>query len=294
MKLTCKVISFTIIMLLACQPLSIAHQDYSDKAELQQLEHIAKKVLNLKFDKIERIGSEYNFMALKSMNILFTKRLDSRTYLVQDIRYGEGRNAGIFEGSEEELTQACRDIFNKLDIPISEIEKEVVQQEYTQIASIDSAKGNVKHEKEKKGQKLAKFTRQIEAIPVFSSSVTLGLTKNKEIGFMEFHWPEIPKHVVTEAHRLKYKVQKGWQPPEQKGAKVETVEAGILHSSTVGFLMDIYPVIRVIYSSEDKKTGRKLVLYLDRHGNTVPFPREFEIECPEPKEQREMPKERKH
>ena len=195
MKLTGIVINFIIIMMFACQSLSIAGQDYSDKAELQQLEHIARNVLNLKFDKIERIGSEYNFIALKSKNILFTKRLDSRTYLVQDIQYGNGKNAGIFQGSKEELKQACRDIFHKLGIPMSEIDKEIVLQEYTQITSINSAKGAVKHEEAKKGQKLAKFTRQIEDLPVFSSSLTLGLTKNKEIGFMEFHWPEIPKHV---------------------------------------------------------------------------------------------------
>jgi hypothetical protein len=94
---------------------------------------------------------------------------------------------------------------------------------------------------------------------------------------MELHWPKIPKYVMTEAHRLKYKVEHGWQPSKQKGAIVELIEAGIVHSAALGFLMDIYPAIRVIYAPEDKRMGRKLTLYLNRDGKAIPNPREFDI-----------------
>jgi hypothetical protein len=141
-------------------------------------------------------------------------------------------------------------------------------------------------EEPQKGKRLVRIMRVIEGLPVFSSSATFGFTRDKNIGFMEFHWPEIPERVVTEAHRLKFKVQNGWSPPPQKGAKIESIEAGILHSSALGFLLDIYPSIRVIYSSEGKKMGRKLTLYFDRHGMPIPYPREFEHPCPEFKKPR--------
>jgi hypothetical protein len=273
------------LIIFACQP-PPPSQDYSDEAELRNLELTARKILNLKLDKIERIGSEKNFLAIKSESILFSQRLDTRTYLVQDQRYGMTRRAGVFQGSDQELIGFCRDVLRRLKIPLSEIGEEKVLQENTQLAQFDSATGVIRLEDQQKGQRLVRFSRVIEGLPVFSSRVILGLTKDKQIGFMELHWPEIPKHIVTEAHRLKYKVEHGWRPPEQKGAIVESVQAGILHSAALGFLMDIYPVIRVIYMPENQGPGRKLTLHFDRDGKTVPFPRLFDIPCPEPEEQR--------
>lgn len=270
------------------QPRIPPSKDFSDQAELEQMDYIAGEVLNLDIGNIERKGSEYNFVAIKSDNILFSRRLDSRTYFVQDIRYGNGNEAGIFQGSNEELKQISRDIFRKLDIPLSEVAEEIILQENTQIAEIDPATGTVNYEEPQKGQRLVRFTRAIDGIPVFSSSLTLGLTNDNEIGFMELHWPEIPKNILIEANRLHYKVQNGWHPPELKGAIVESVDAGIVHSSAPGLILDIYPAIRVIYTPVDEKTGRKPTLYLDRHGNTIPFPRQFDLPPLEPKERQRV------
>ena len=41
-------------------------------------------------------------------------------------------------------------------------------------------------------------------------------------------------------------------PPEQPDATVEAIEAGIIHSPAAGFLIDIYPAIRVIYTPVDR------------------------------------------
>jgi hypothetical protein len=277
MKLRRIVIGFMGIGLiyLACQQLS--SQEYSDKAEQERLVRIARDILKLKIDRIVRIGSEANFLGAKSENILFSQRLDSRTYLVHNKLYGKGKKAGVFEGSDIELIKISRDILRRLEIPLSEIGEENVFKENTQVAQVDSATGEVKFEKPQKGQRFAQFTRIIEDLPVFSSSALLALTKDGEIGFMELHWPKIPKYVMTEAHRLKYKVEHGWQPSKQKGAIVELIEAGIVHSAALGFLMDIYPAIRVIYAPEDKRMGRKLTLYLNRDGKAIPNPREFDI-----------------
>ena len=271
---------------IACQP-TVKTPDYSDEAELKEMENLAKEVFKLKLGKVERIGSQYNFVGIKSENILVSRRLDSRTYFVQDQRYGKLREAGVFEGSNKELIDLGKELFRKLNIPQSEIMETIVLQENIQVARFDSSTGTIEPEEPQKGQKLARFTRHIEGIPVFSSSLTLGLTAKRQIGFMQFHWPEIPKVVLTEAHRLKYKLEHGWKPPEQKGAKPESVDTGIVHSAAPGFLIDIYAAIRVIYMSEEEGVGRKLTLYYDRDSNTLPIPREFDILCPEIPEKRE-------
>ncbi len=265
---------------------AIEPNDYSDAAEIDQVMELAREVFRLKLDGIERTGSQYNFVGIQSRDVLMSRRLDSRTYFVHNQRYGKYRPAGVFVGDDREMIDSGYELFRRLGIPTSEIDEAVVLQEKTQVARFDSRTGTVELEEQQAGQKLGKFTRRIDDIPVFSSGLTLGLTEDKAIGFMQLHWPKVPEHVLTEAHRLNYKVGRGWHPPEQKGAIAESVHAGIVHSSAQGFLMDIYPVIRVIYMAEDGRFGRKLTLYFDRHGNAVPMPREFEIPCPDVVEER--------
>ena len=109
---------------------------------------------------------------------------------------------------------------------------------------------------------------------MWSSGITLGLTKRGGIGFLEAHWPEIPATVLEEAKRLAERVKEGWRAPVRQGGKPESVEAGIIHSPAAGFVMDIYPAVRVIYG--DESMGKKAVLHFDRHGNNVPIPRQFD------------------
>ena len=121
---------------------------------------------------------------------------------------------------------------------------------------------------------MSRVTRRIDGLPVWSSGITLGLTRNGGIGFLEAHWPEIPSTVLEEARRLAERVKEGWRPPERQGGKPESVEAGVIHSPAAGFVMDIYPAIRVIYT--DISMGKKATLYLDCHGNNLPIPRQFD------------------
>jgi hypothetical protein len=111
------------------------------------------------------------------------------------------------------------------------------------------------------GKRLARLTRRLENLPVWTSSMLLGLTRNGRVGYLQLHWPEIPAPVAHEAHRLAYRVDLKWAPPDLPGSKVEAVEAGTIHSPAVGFLMDIYPVVRVIYRGVEDRLGKKAVLY---------------------------------
>ncbi|MEE9517558.1 MAG: hypothetical protein V3V52_10670 [Candidatus Adiutricales bacterium] len=226
-------------------------------------------------------------MAVKSGSVLVSRRLDSRTYFVQDELYGRAKEAGLFQGSDEELKKACYQILSRLGIPEREVREAEVLHETIQVGLVDPKSQKVIREKPQPGRRLARCSRHIEGVPIFSSNLTLGLTKQKTIGFMEVHWPVIPEATIKEANRLQYKLKHGWRPPEQEGARVESVEAGVIHSAATGFLMDIYPAIRVVYATEKEEIGRKLVLHFDRHGDPVPIPREFDVPCQFPEKRGE-------
>jgi hypothetical protein len=243
--------------------------------EVKQLNELAK-TLNLDMGQVINQGSERNMVGLKSDTVLFSQRNDSRTYFVEDKRYGEGKDRGIFAGSEAEVLERARAILQQLSIPADEIKDTKVLTEKTQTGKVDPATKKIIPGEVRDGKKTANITRQIKGIPVFSSHARIGLDRTKGIGFMELHWPEIPANVVNEAQRLQELVKGGWRAPEQRGAIVESTEAGIIHSPALGFVMDIYPAIRVIYAAENKEMGRKPMLYVDANGKAVPVPRQFE------------------
>jgi hypothetical protein len=250
-------------------------KDFSDKAETEQINRVAKKILGLKLGKIIRSGSEANAVGIQSEQILFSQRIDSRTYFVQESKYGTIQKDGTFTGTDQEQIRLSRKLIRQLDIPLSEIAEEVVVEEHTQTVQVNQETGAVNKEEIQKGRKFTRISRQIDGFPVWSSNIVVGLNNKKQVGFMQLHWPEIPQHILNEAHRLSYKIKHGWKPPEQPGANVESIEAGIIHSPAISFVMDIYPTIRVVYSPLDKSIGRKQVLHLDRNGKSVPIPRQF-------------------
>jgi hypothetical protein len=96
---------------------------------------------------------------------------------------------------------------------------------------------------------------------------------NGEIGFLEVHWPEIPIRVIEMARRYRELSGTNWRAPELEGAHIESVTAGILHSPAAATVMDIVPVIRVIYAPLDKRIGKKPVAYVDPKGKPVAMPR---------------------
>jgi hypothetical protein len=67
---------------------------------------------------------------------------------------------------------------------------------------------------------------------------------------------------------------------------VESVEAGIVHSPALGFFLDTYAAIRVIYQGEGGVHRQKPVYFYDRHGRPVPVPRQIEHPKIEPQERK--------
>lgn len=263
--------------------------DYSDRAEMQEFNELAKRLLGLKFEPDVKTAAEANMIGMRSAGLLFSRRLDSRTFFIQNLKEGEGKSAGYFQGSEEVLSKRAHDILERLKIPRSEWGKEGTIQENTQTGRREPS-GTVTLGPVTKGRRTLTLARQIEGLPVFASYLKLVLDRGGEIGFMELHWPEIPSNVVTEAHRLGYKVKGGWRPPELARARVESVEAGIIHSVAPGLLMDIYPAIRVIYAPTGEAVGVKPMQYFDRSGRPVPIPRQIDAPCPPTEERRKQEK----
>lgn len=247
--------------------------DYSEDAELARLRELGERNLGLSFDEIERSGGAKNVIGLRSRDVLLSRRLDCLTYFVQHDGFGVGHDLGVFDGPDDELLGTCRSVLSSFGVPEAEIGFEGVVREQTQVASYDPESGRSDLEKPAPGNRFARIGRSVDGHPVWQSGCVLGLTGDRRIGHLQLHWPELPKAAVEEMRALAYRVERDWRSPAVEGAEAESVEAGITHSIAVGFVMDIYPAVRVVYAATTEGMGRKPVRYLDRHGEDVPVPR---------------------
>jgi hypothetical protein len=241
-----------------------------------RLQALAEGPFGLKLEGQAQSGAAANLAGIRTDTLLVSQRLDSRTYFVQDDRYGLDRPAGLFAGSDEDLLARARELMVAVDVPAAEMGHATVIHEKLQIGAANPISGRLVLGESRDGQRLAEIQRSVAGVPVFSSRALVGLSKSGSVGTLEIHWPEVPAQVLREAQRLQEVVRAGWSAPEQKGARVESIEAGIIHSGAAGFVMDIQPAIRVIYAAENPRLGRKLTLYLDDKGTSVPQPRQFE------------------
>ena len=265
-----------------------AQPRFSDREEIESLRSVASRVLNRPLGGDAEFRSAANVIGFQSNELLFNHRLDSRTYFFQDFRkYKEEGQGG---SSNDELLKRVRELLRLLDVPAGEMGEQKVLQERSRVGEREPS-GHIRLEEVQYGPQWARVTRQVEGIPVFSSRALFKFTgEDGSLRFFEVHWPYIPQEVLREAHRLDYKVKSGWKPPRVAEAEVETVEAGIVHSPAIGFVMDVYPVVRVIYKPEKVGAGKKAVRYYDRAGLILPFPRQFAEKIPEqPQPKREAP-----
>lgn len=261
---------------------------YSDGAEMEDLRRTATEVFGLDLQEPVNVGSQANLVGLRSANLLFSRRIDSRTYFVHDERYGMLGDVGAFQGPEAEHLEACHRILDRLSIPRTEVASEAVLKEMTQVGQLDRETGRMLTEEPQEGKHTARLTRAVENLPVWSSGMILGLTRERRLGYVQLHWPELSERTLYEAHRLRYRVAHGWEAPPQPGAEVEEIQAGIIHSPAIAFIMDVQPVVRVVYRPAKGLRGQKPVLYLDRHGRQVPLPRMTDTP-PEPAVARQTP-----
>jgi hypothetical protein len=240
----------------------------------ERTRQIATETLGLVLTGKTESGHSTNFSGLRTETLTFTQRLDSRTYVAYDRRFSQVKEKGIYKEPDEGLLKRSAELLERLKVPRNEVETEKVLQEKTQVGERNAKSRKLRLEDVEMGKKYALTTRQIAGVPVFSSRAMIGLMPGGEIGFLEVHWPEIPAKVAEEGRRYRKIVEeRNWRAPERKGARVESVTAGILHSPAAGTAMDSYAVIRVIYAPLDKRLGKKPVGYFDAEGKPITMPR---------------------
>lgn len=243
-----------------CSELSerIAHRD------------LAAQICGLRFDENVPLIAEVNTLSTVTDEAYFAERLDCRTYFAERQRYGHDRPEGVFQGSDVEHLAYFHALCERLKVSPEEVARSDVLREYAQAVQIDPESDEVIETTPKRELRaFVRAERQVKEIPVWSSHLTFGLTAKREIGFLEFHWPQIPDLVVREARRMSDMVCNGWRAPEQSVAAVESIQAGIVHTPAVGYFFDVHAAIRVIYRSLDPNIGRKPAYYFDRHGMPV-------------------------
>ena len=251
---------------------------FTDDSEAIWHHRLAAEVFDLGFDQALLVQADRNVLSLASSEVCFAQRLDCRTYFVQHQQYGHDQPTGVFQGPDEEQFTFARAILQRLEISNEEIAKEEILREFGQAAQVDPLTQQViKVEPARELGNFLHVTRLVRGIPVWSSHFKMGLTAEQKIGFLELHWPIIPEAVVREAQRLAFKVCNGWKAPAITAAEVESVEAGIIHTSAVGYFFDSHAAIRAIYKSLDPNIGRKPMYHLDRHGEPILLRRTSEL-----------------
>src|SRR4051794_13916218 len=90
------------------------------ESEMAAVRDLAES-LGIQLGDVTRGGSQANVIGIQSEAVLFSQRLDSRTYFVQDTRYGPRQELGVWEADDEDYLEAARDIFERLRIPSHEI-----------------------------------------------------------------------------------------------------------------------------------------------------------------------------
>jgi hypothetical protein len=85
-------------------------------SEMSRVRDLAES-LGIRFDTVIRSGSQANVIGIQSETLLFSQRLDSRTYFVQDAGYGPRQQRGIWGAGDEDYLDAAREVLERLQIP---------------------------------------------------------------------------------------------------------------------------------------------------------------------------------
>src|SRR5829696_7070202 len=92
-----------------------------DEAEVRRLHELAER-LGLDIAAARRAGVEGNTAGIETESLLFSRRLDSRTFFVQSQRFGVAKEGGgAFEGPDDELIESARNLMERFETPVDEI-----------------------------------------------------------------------------------------------------------------------------------------------------------------------------
>ena len=218
--------------------------------------------------------SERGVLAITDRATTLTARPDFLGYIVNARPAAGGKTPKPYAGGEGALRDRGLKMLAAAGADRTEIAEARVLQQYTQSGLLDKESGRMQMGEARKDRRTVLVTRKVADIAVISSRLLLDLDAKGGVARLELAWPAIPPHVVEEAKRYRDIARKDFAAPPMEGAKVESVEAVILHSPVASFHDDVTAAIRVIYRAEREGLGKKAVRYVDAEGRDVTLPRE--------------------
>ena len=242
--------------------------------DAKRLEEIGTKVFGVKWVKKPIAASDRGFQVVTDGVTTLSRRPTGNAYFLQQKGKEHPFEDRGFQGSTEELRARGERLLGELGIAKAEIANLQVLQQFVTVGENDPASGRMTIEPPQSDRRSLIAARAVAGIPVWSSRLKLDLSDKGQIAALELSWPKIEPKVMEMAQRLKKMVGADFKAPERAGAKVESVEAGILHSPAASFVDDQVAAVRVIYAAPDSRLGMKPMVYLGADGKPVPVPRQ--------------------
>src|SRR5260370_34764688 len=209
--------------------------------------------LGIEIGQTSEKGIRGNFAGLRTDEVMFSRRLDSRSYFAYDRRFTVSH--GLYQGPDEKVASEARTVLAKLSVPSGELGSAKVIEEAGQTGHLDPGTRKLSLGKVTRGKRYVMFTRQVEGMPVFSSRAIIGFTSEGRLGFLNVHWPVISEADLKETRELRERVRRGWKAPVVSGARVESVEAGIVPFPFAAAIMEKHPVNPVLFTKKDTHFG---------------------------------------
>lgn len=265
-------------------PEQLAHLPRAERlpdAAATRLKAIGAKVFDVKWRSRVLALSDRGFQVVTDGTTTLSYRPKGNAYFVQT--GGESVfKKGAFKGSDEQLIARGRSVLSGLGIDKSEILAAKVLQQFTTAGELDPATRQIKTEASQKDRRTLLVTRAIRGVPVFDSRMTLDLDADNRVAAFELSWPKIDPKVMQEAVRLQGIVKSDYKAPPKPGARIEQVQAGILHSGAAAFVDEQVAAIRLIYAPTDTRLGMKPLLYVAANGKPVAIPRTLKAKMETP------------
>ncbi|HXI86473.1 MAG TPA: hypothetical protein VNH64_03370 [Parvularculaceae bacterium] len=244
-----------------------------DEKSAQQLKALGAKAFGIKWRRKTVAAADRGFQVVTDNVMTISYRPSGNAYFVQDLARPMGKDPG-FQGSDDQIIGRGKEILKAVGANLDEIADAKILQQYTQLAEID-ASGRPNVQEPKADRRTLLMTRAAKGVPIWSSRFMLDLNRDGSVAALEIVWPQLSPEVMKEALEMQKVAAGDFRPPKIPYAKVESVEAGILHSPAASFVDDQTAAIRVIYQPTDPSVGKKAVSYLKLDGSPVAMPRQM-------------------
>jgi len=247
----------------------------------RRLEAVGAKVFDIKWGDKPIAVSDRGFQVVTNGVTTLSYRPTGEAYFIRNGKASLSCNSG-FQGSSKQLIARGSAIVAGLGIERSEIAEAKILQQFISAGFTDPATRQARIETPQKDRQSLLMTRVVRGVPVWSSRLMLDLDRDGSIASLELSWPKIEPKVLEAAGSLQKIVNAGYKAPERPGSKVESVQAGILHSPAASFVDDQVAAIRVIYAPTDPRFSMKPLVYLGADGKPVAIPRQMEARAEAP------------